>query len=418
MKVMLRTRLGWGGCLLSLSLAISVMPAWALDAEDAQVERGRYLARAADCQACHTQRGGPPYAGGRAMPSPFGTFYTPNLTPDAETGLGRWNAEDFARALRHGRAPDGSAYYPAFPYTSYTRMRREDIDAIYAYLRTLVPVAAPNRPYELRFPYSLRALLPVWQWWYLTPGERPSSQADAELARGEYLVEALGHCEGCHQRRDTWGLGLADASGAGARLLGWYAPSLRAPDGAGVQDWPLDEIVALLGGGRSRHAVALGPMAEIVFESLQYLNDADIQAMARYLKAMPTAPAEADTVRVRLADAAQSRLREEGREIYASHCADCHGAEGEGDAHALALAGNRSVLQEDPSSLIRVLLYGGFGPSTARQPQPYGMPPFAQVLNQREQAAVLTFLRQSWGNEASAVAPLEIEKLGGGGPLW
>ena len=183
-------------------------------------------------------------------------------------------------------------------------------------------------------------------------------------------------------------------------------------------DWPLDEIVALLGGGRSRHAVTLGPMAEIVFESLQHLSDADLQAMARYLKAMPSAPAETDTVRVRLAEAAQQRLRNEGRDVYASHCADCHGAEGEGDAQALALAGNRSVLQEDPSSLIRVLLYGGFAPSTARQPQPYGMPPFAQVLNQREQAAVLTYLRQSWGNQASAVAPLEIEKLGGGGPLW
>ena len=408
------SRLRW----LCLLLALPAAPVLAGESADAQLERGRYLARAADCQACHTQRGGAPYAGGRAMPSPFGTFYTPNLTPDAETGLGRWTAEDFARALRHGRAPDGSAYYPSFPYTSYTRMRREDIDALYAYLRTQAPVAAPNRPHELAFPYNIRALLPLWQWWFLEPGEQPSEQDDAELARGEYLVEALGHCDGCHQRRSAWGLGAADESGAGAQLLGWYAPSLRAPEGAGVQDWPLDEIVALLGGGRSRHAVTLGPMAEIVFESLQYLSDADLKAMARYLKALSPEPAETSTVRVRLAEAAQRRLREEGREIYAGHCADCHGAEGEGDAHALALAGNRSVLQEDPSSLIRVLLYGGFGPSTARQPQPYGMPPFAQLLNQREQAAVLTYLRQSWGNQASAVAPLEIEKLGGGGPLW
>lgn len=418
MKALLNRWSNWRLRGLWLLLALPVAPVLAVESSDAQVERGRYLARAADCQACHTQRGGAPYAGGRAMPSPFGTFYTPNLTPDAETGIGRWSAEDFARALRHGRAPDGSAYYPSFPYTSYTRMRREDIDALYAYLRTQAPVAAPNRAHELAFPYSSRALLPLWQWWFLEPGEQPSEQADAELARGEYLVEALGHCDGCHQRRGTWGLGLADESGAGTTLLGWYAPSLRAPEGAGVQDWPLDEIVALLGGGRSRHAVTLGPMAEIVFESLQHLSDADLQAMARYLKAMPSAPAETDTVRVRLAEAAQQRLRNEGRDVYASHCADCHGAEGEGDAQALALAGNRSVLQEDPSSLIRVLLYGGFAPSTARQPQPYGMPPFAQVLNQREQAAVLTYLRQSWGNQASAVAPLEIEKLGGGGPLW
>lgn len=383
-----------------------------------QIERGRYLARAADCQACHTRRGGAPYAGGRAMLSPFGTFFTPNLTPDAETGLGRWSADDFERALRHGRAPDGAAYYPSFPYTSYTRLKREDVDAIYAYLRTLPPEAAENRPHELRFPYRYRALLPLWQWAFFRASEPVPEIPDPELARGEYLVEALGHCDGCHQRRSFGGMGVPDDSGAGAQLLGWYAPSLRAPDGAGLQDWPLDEIVALLGGGRSGQAASFGPMAEIVAESLQYLSEADLRAMGRYLQQLPRAEAQADSVRVSLGSAAQRRLLGEGAEVYATHCADCHGEQGQGDERALALAGNRSILQEDPSSLIRVLLYGGYPPSTARQPQPFGMPPFSQVLSQREQAAVLSYIRQSWGNQASAIAPLEIEKFGGGGPLW
>ncbi|HKX95251.1 MAG TPA: cytochrome c, partial [Methylibium sp.] len=269
-------------------------PATAFDA--ATVARGAYLARAGNCIGCHTARGGPDYAGGRGVDTPFGTVYAPNLTPDRETGLGDWNADAFWRALHNGRSKDGRLLTPAFPYPSYTRVTREDSDAIYAFLRSLPPVRQPNRPHALRFPYDSQAALAVWRALFFRPGRfEPEEGRSAAWNRGSYLVSGLGHCEACHAGRNWLGAtrGGIELGGGLIPMQGWYAPSLAAPHEAGVQDWPEDEVVALLGGGVAPRATVMGPMSEVVFRSTQHLMPEDLRAMAVFLQSLPPTQARA-----------------------------------------------------------------------------------------------------------------------------
>ncbi len=234
-----------------------------------QIERGAYLARIGDCAACHTERGGERYAGGRAIPTPFGTFYSPNITPHAETGIGRWSADDFWRAMHEGRSRDGSPLYPVFPYTNYTRVTRADADAIFAYLQSLPAVASPRRAHALKFPYGFRPLLAGWRMLFFTPGEfQPQPERTAEWNRGAYLVEGLGHCSACHESRNALGAIRDSKHPAGGLVLNWYAPSLLSSAEAGVSQWPQADIEALLHTGISPRGSTLGPMAEVVFESL------------------------------------------------------------------------------------------------------------------------------------------------------
>lgn len=378
----------------------------------AQVARGAYLARVGHCAGCHTAPGGAPYAGGRGIDTPFGTAYASNLTPDDATGLGRWSAQDFWQALHHGRSRDGRLLNPAFPYPNTTLVRREDADAIYAYLRTLTPVKQPNTGHALRWPYDSQLALAVWRRLYFEPGTfEPRPDQSAEWNRGSYLVNGLGHCAACHGARDALGGPRRDDwSGSTVALQGWFAPSLHRADAAGVQAWPLAEVVALLKTGVSPQAGVQGPMAEVVFGSTQHLSEADVQAMAVYLRSLPVhpsahPPAQASPV---AAEAAQMRL---GAQVYREHCARCHGEQGEGALQAYpALAGNRAVLAPEPQNLLRTLLLGGYLPATAGHPRPYGMPPFGPVLSDAELAAVSTFLRQSWGHHAAPVTALQVQR--------
>ena len=376
------------------------------------VERGRYLARLGNCMGCHTEPGGAPYAGGRALPTPFGTFYGPNLTPDPEHGLGRWSAEDFWRALHHGKAPDGRLLYPAFPYPSYRYVSREDADALYAYLRSLPAVAKPDRDHDLAFPYDQRWLVAVWRAFYFRPTEREAAVAgqSEEWLRGRYLVEGLAHCAECHTPRNRLGAMVPEAGLAGSLIGGqsWYAPPLTGDRKTGLGEWTRQDIVDLLKTGISRHSHAAGPMAEAVHQGFQYASDADLDAMAAYLKSLPAA----GTDTAALSAAAPASLMELGGKLYEQHCAQCHGADGKGQPPAWPpLAGNLSVVAVAPDNAIHMVLSGGFAPSTAGNPQPHGMPPFAQALGDQDVAAVVTYIRQSWGNQASAVSLPDVRRV-------
>lgn len=389
----------------------NILPAAATSADE--VARGAYLARAGNCMACHTTRGGTPYAGGRAIDTPFGTVYGSNLTPDPATGIGNWTSADFWRALHHGRSKDGRLLYPAFPYTSFTQVSRPDSDALYAYLRSLPATAQANRQHQLRFPYQSKAALAVWRALYFTPASfAPEANRSAEWNRGAYLVKGLGHCAACHTARNALGASddSLDLAGGLIPMQNWYAPSLTAAHEAGVAHWALPQIVQLLKTGSTAQGSVTGPMAEVVLRSTQYLSDADLSAMASFLQALPQSPAPAPAAPP-LVSARQAAL---GAKVYEQHCVDCHGDKGQGVPNAYPpLAGNRAVTMASTANLVQMVLNGGFAPATAGNPRPYGMPPYRLLLSDTEVAAVLTHLRSQWGNQAGAVAELEVGRFRG-----
>ncbi len=377
-------------------------------AQPGQVERGAALALTGNCAGCHTAPGGAAYAGGRAIETPFGSVFASNLTPDAATGLGGWSADAFWRALHHGRSRDGRLLYPAFPYPNYTRLTRADSDALYAHLRRLPPVAQPNRPHALRFPYDTQAALAVWRALFFAPGEHVDEPSrNAAWNRGAYLVRGLAHCSACHAERNALGGIRASLEFSGGLLSGqnWYAPALNVAAEAGVADWSAQDVVDLLKTGASPRGNAIGPMAEVVYRSTQHLDEADLRAMAAFLRALPPAArrrAAAPVVR----DAA---VLARGEKLYAEHCAGCHGDTGQGaPGLPLPLAGRRGVTMDPPANPIRLLLGGGYLPATAGNPRPHGMPPFVHRLDDAEIAAVLSYVRAAWGNDAPPVTPLDV----------
>ncbi len=383
----------------------------ALDHKPALAERGAYLARAGNCMACHTARGGLPYAGGRGIHTPFGAVFSSNLTPDPQTGIGRWSAGDFWRALHHGQSRDGRLLYPAFPYTSYTEVTRADSDALHAFLMQLPPVQQPATAHTLRWPFNTQAALALWRSLYFSPASyQADTQQSAEWNRGAYLVRGLGHCSACHSARNALGASSTplDLAGGLIPMQNWYAPSLTSALEAGVADWSQADIVALLKTGVSARGSATGPMAEVVLHSTQHLSTADLGAMAVFLKALPP------TAAVPTAGAASgpSTSRAAGAKLYETHCAQCHGGQGQGVPGAYPpLAGNRAVTMPQTVNLVQIVLNGGYAPATAGNPRPFGMPPFVLELGDSDIAEVLTHIRQSWGNQASAVTTLEVNRM-------
>lgn len=417
------------GAIAVVALATTLCLAWAFwpsapvpvahagpaPSDTATVERGRYLATLGNCQTCHTARGGTPYAGGRPVHTPFGTVYSSNLTP-SPAGLGGWSADDFWRALHHGQSRDGRWLYPAFPFNNTTHIARADSDALYAYLRQLSPVDAPPPAHTVGWPYNTAAAMKVWRALYFQTGNTATPPHDTTpLERGAYLVRGLGHCSACHAPRNALGANrnMLDLAGGLIPMQNWYAPSLTDPQAAGVQDWPLDEVVALFRTGRAGGALVTGPMAEVVLHSTQHWREADLVAMATYLRQLPrsASPATPGTP--------SSGLGPAGAQLYNQHCAQCHGEQGEGvrtgDGQFAypPLAGNRTVTLASPANLVQTVLNGGFGPATDGHPQPFGMPPFVLTLSDAELAAVLTHLRSAWGHRASAVSALQVQQLRG-----
>ncbi|RYF64110.1 MAG: c-type cytochrome [Comamonadaceae bacterium] len=375
----------------------------------AQVERGRYLALAGNCAGCHTARGGAAYAGGLAIDTPFGTIYASNLTPDDARGIGTWSAAHFWRAMHHGRSKDGRLLYPAFPYPNFTKVTREDSDAIYAYLRSVPPSDTPNAAHRLRFPYNTQAALAVWRALSFTPGTFVADAGKpAEWNRGAYLVNGLGHCIACHGSRNSLGA-TEEKRGMSGGLIpieNWYAPSLTSTREAGVADWPTQDVVALLKHGTSARGSVMGPMAAVVYQSTQHLSEADLSAMAVYLQQLPQAEAAPQPAApIRRDPGVMAR----GNKIFDQRCAYCHGDAGQGAQNAYPpLAGNRAVNMASPINLIQMVRHGGFLPATAGNPRPYGMPAFGHVLDDSDIAAVLTYVRGSWGNDAEPVSPRQM----------
>jgi mono/diheme cytochrome c family protein len=396
-------------CWLLLGLAIGAR------ADDkVLIANGEYLARAGDCIACHTNPGGALFAGGRAMPTPFGTIYSSNITPDPETGIGSWNADDFYGTMHTGRFPDGGLIYPAMPFGSYTKVTRADSDAIFAYLRSVPPVHQPNRPHDLSFPYNNRSLILGWRTLFFDEGEYvPDPSKSAEWNRGAYLVQGLGHCAMCHSPINALGGNSQSRAFEGGLIpmQNWYAPSLTSNKEAGLGEWSIDEIVALLRTGISDRGAVYGPMAEVTFDSLQYLNDADVRAMAIFLKTLAQG-SPPDTESSEIPASEGSLLLHFGETVYEAHCASCHQTDGRGmPPEYPPLAANPSIQMQSAVNPIRMVLNGGFPPGTAGNPTPYGMPPFAQSLSDDEVAAVVTYIRAAWGNRGAAVSSRDANQL-------
>jgi mono/diheme cytochrome c family protein len=377
----------------------------------AAVERGAYLAQVGHCAGCHTARGGAAYAGGRVINTPFGSAVAANLTPDPAHGLGRWNEAAFRRALREGRSADGRALLPACPYPNFSLVEDGDADDLFAFLRSLPAQAQPAAPHDLHGLYALPAALMAWRWLHFEPATLPPLPAGArsDWRRGAYLVGGLGHCSACHGRRDTQGAtaGAWDFRGGPIPLQGWLAPSLADPRQGAVSGWTEDDVVALLKDGRNGKATVSGPMALVVARSTQHYTDADARAVAEFLRRLPVPPVTAAAAAAAPTDA----VLQQGDRLYERHCADCHGKAGEGVVDAgPALAGNRALALASPVNVTRVVLGGGFGPATAGQPRPWGMPPFATLLSDDETAAVVSQVRWRFGGGAEGTTAFEVNR--------
>ncbi len=383
----------------------------------AQVAQGANLARLGYCAACHTTRGGLPFAGGKRLDTDFGKLYSSNLTPHPSRGIGAWSVDDFWQAMHEGKSRNGTLLYPAFPYTHYTQVARADSDAIFAYLRTLTPSNQANSVHELRWPYNTQWALSVWRWLYFKPAATSSnSPLPTDIGRGSYLVNGLGHCSACHAPRNR--LGAIDEANAfgGGQVAGsrWLAPGLQAKAPGNLENWSQEDLVQYLTQGQSAHGNALGPMAEVVLGGTQYLKPTDAQAMARYL--LPHNPVRSATsygVISLLTPALPTQVPTAlGPRLYDKHCASCHGHNGQGVAGAYPpLAGSATVNARRPNNLIHITVLGGFAPATVGNPRPFGMPPFQLQLSDQELSALLSFVRTSWGNSAAPVSEFDINKL-------
>ena len=320
----------------------------------------------------------------------------------------------FWRAMHNGKSKDGSFLYPAFPYTNYTKVTRTDSDAMYAYFKTLPPVNRSNTPHELRFPFNQRMLLAGWRALYFRPGVyAPEPTRSVQWNRGAYLVQGLGHCNACHANRNLLGAITSgiDLAGGMIPLQNWYAPSLTSNAEAGLGTWKREHIAMLLKTGISPRSTVFGPMAEVVGESLQHLSDKDADAMAEYLKALPQKEEPPLNPGSQQPTQESERVRELGAALYQKHCVNCHQASGAGiPPHYPPLAGNRAITSRSAINAIRIVANGGYPPSTGGNPRPYGMPPFGPVLSDPEIAALVSYIRGAWGNQAGGVSPLDVSR--------
>lgn len=440
-------RIFLGAVALGFGTALALAPEHGAQAQDAAqpaappaaapaaptlVDQGRYLATAGDCVSCHTRPGGQPFSGGLALKTPFGTLYSPNITPDKETGIGGWTEEQFARALHAGVGGNGDHLYPVFPYTAYTKITDEDVHAIFAYIQSLQPVSYTPPKNEMKFPFSIRALMIGWKKLYFHEGRYAADASKpAEWNRGAYLVQGLAHCGTCHTPRNALGGENASLTFTGGTYLDeirdvvedqaitpqegvvrpWSSVNLTSSP-AGIGNWSVDEIALYLKTGHTPYAGAFGPMSVVVDNSTKLLSDPDLHAIAVYLKSLPPAvqaPAEKipdDKVKA-------------GEIVYTTRCGDCHLPTGLGIAPSPTvdptkvsppLVGNAIVQAPDPASLINVILYGAH---EAHQEGAWPkMPGFQNEVgfDDDQIAALCDYLRASWGNQGGAVTAAMVAK--------
>jgi mono/diheme cytochrome c family protein len=373
------------------------------------IERGKQLATAADCAGCHTADPLKPFAGGKRLATPFGAIYSPNLTPDRETGIGAWSDEDFRRALREGAAPDGSHYYPAFPYPYFTKITRDDLLAIRAYLATLAPVRNERPAPELWWPFDYRFVMRGWNFLFFKPGIfEPNQQKSTEWNRGGYLVTGAAHCGACHTPKNVFGAEKRNRAFRGGSVDGWFAPRLDSAVRSGPKSWSVDDLVEYLASGRNSRSHAAGPMADVVVNSTSKMSEGDLRAIAVYLKDLPPGVPEPD-----VAPPPQSAMNA-GQAIYAHACVSCHEADGGGAPRIYPpLPGNANLQSTDPASTLRIILEGVHTVTTPRAPNPGSMPAYAKQLSDQEIADVANYIRNSWGNAAPLVTPEQVKKARG-----
>ncbi len=373
-----------------------------------QIERGAYLALVSDCQACHTEPGGPPYGGGRAIETPFGNVLAPNLTPDKQTGIGNMTDDEFVDALTKGTSRGGEHLYPAMPYTYLTKMSREDALAIRAYLDTALPVQNQVKSNQLPFPFNIRASMVAWNTLFFTPGQyKPDPSKSAEWNRGAYLVEGPMHCGMCHTPKNFLGGDETSHSLTGYSLQGWFAPDITEEGRRGLGQWSIEDIVVYLKTGHNRFSAASGPMGEEVTRSSSRLLDSDLRAVAVYLKDR-AAPAESSPTAV----AAEKPAMKMGAAIFGDECAPCHTPAGKGIPSLFPdLAGSPAIQSREPTSILRVILDGTRSVGTSGAPTAPAMPGFRRLLNDDEVAAVATYIRNAWGNAAPAVSASDVKDM-------
>ena len=395
--------------LLGLSLAVAV-PARAQGTTYSTIERGRYLVNAGDCASCHTAEGGKPYAGGLAVPTPFGTIYSTNITPDPATGIGKWSEQDFYNAMHDGIRRDGKHLYPAFPYPWFTKVSRADVRAIKAFLDTVTPVRQQNKPTELPWPLSVREVMAGWNKLYFHEGAfKPDPKKSEQWNRGAYLVEGLGHCGACHT--DTNLLGApktADKLKGGDFGEHWYAPGLTSNLRDGLGGWSAAEIVEYLKTGANAKSAAGGPMTEVVKNSTQYLSDVDLNAIAVYLKDVPAEQARAAAKATDIDKQAWSR----GEALYVDNCTGCHMENGAGVAQIFpSLKGSSAVQAKLPDTVTHILLAGAKTAATPGKPTGFAMPAFARKLDDKEVADLVNYIRNAWGNHSSLTNQNAVSKV-------
>jgi mono/diheme cytochrome c family protein len=367
----------------------------------ALIQRGRYLVTLGDCTACHSDptRTDSPFGGGHPVPTPFGTLIAPNITPDLQTGIGNWTAQQFDDAVRRGRLPDGSRLYPAMPYPYFARMSAADVRAMRAYLTTVTPVHHAVVADQLPFPLSIRASMIFWDWLYYRPGEwRPQADRSAAWNRGSYIVGGPGHCGACHTPKTLLGGDRRSHQLQGYSLKGWFAPDLTGDPAHGLAAWTGEDIVGYLKTGHNRFEAASGPMAEEVKDSSSGMSPQDLAAIATYLKGEESAskrqtPSPADNP-VMLAGAA----------IYRDVCAGCHKIDGSGVPYLIPdLADSAAVASREPTTVLQVIVHGAASVATREEPTGPQMPSYAWQLTDAQVAAVATYVRNSWGHAAGAV---------------
>ncbi|WP_323877270.1 c-type cytochrome [Aeromonas hydrophila] len=386
---------------LTASAVLLALPAFTLQAAPA-MSAGEYVAKLGDCAACHTSEASKPLAGGKGFPTPIGTVYATNITPDKTHGIGNYSLPEFIKVMREGITRSGDPLYPAMPYTAYAKMSDEDLTALYHYLmQDVQPQAVANKESDIPWPLNMRWPLNGWNWVYHDDSRfTPVAGKSEAWNRGAYLVQGAGHCGSCHTPR---GLGMQEKALteadplylSGATLDGWYAPNIRGTR------YDKQALIDLLKTGRSQHQAVSGPMAEVITHSSQYFSDADLASIATYLTELGD-------------DAAASKGNRAytsagGKADYAMYCSTCHGVNGQGNDHVIpSLVGNQTVLAEDPSSLLNVLLHGAETPVTQGNIG-YHMPGYGWTLNDEQIAELVNTLRASWGNEGVAIKPEKVK---------
>jgi mono/diheme cytochrome c family protein len=380
-----------------------------VDAQDfTTVDRGRYLSILSDCASCHTiNQKNQPFAGGRPIETPFGKIVAPNITPDMETGIGSWTDDQFDDAVRKGIGRGGERLYPAMPYNAYTKMTREDVLAIRAYLNTVTAVYNPVVANTLPFPFNIWTVMRVWDALYFKQGEYTfDPHQSAEWNRGAFLVDGPAHCGACHTPKTFLGGDKTSLYLQGALLQGWSAPNITNDSRTGLGGWTVGDVTAYLKTGHNRITAATGPMAEAVGLSTSKMADDDVKAIATYLKSLPAQGATPSQV----SETAPEMTA--GGAIYRDQCSACHGLNGKGVDRLFPAVANSSLARaDDPTSVIRIVLRGARSVSTAKEPTAAGMPSYGWQLNDSEVAAVLTYIRNSWGNASPAVSPDEVTRL-------